>query len=70
MEIKCPQCNKSMNYGFQSETCKCNICCITYFFPTNGYNSIFDYTFWYNGNLLHKGTFEECCKVFKLRCFI
>ncbi len=70
----CPQCNELMVLANYDLYYKCKLCCIKYYLiSVNDAHPIvksLDNTFWVNDDLLCEGTFEECCKFYKLKVFL
>lgn len=63
----CPQCNNLMFFDDNISTSNCSSCDIQY----NEYqaNSISNFQFLLNRNILAIGTFEYCCRIYKLKVF-
>lgn len=64
----CPSCDKKMEFIFFVKEFHCNVCEIMYSYNTkrigiaNNKELIFD--------TLYTGTFEECCRAYKMKAFL
>lgn len=60
----CPKCKTEMkrNYKIFTAPAECTKCKIHYYYHFN--------KMYQNKQLIHQGSFAECCRIFNLKCFI
>lgn len=66
----CPQCDKLMLYDKDMGSCYCNTCQIKYFeHLNNAPHDLLNGKFIVNAAIYAEGTFEYCCRAYKLKVF-
>lgn len=67
IDYSCPQCNNIMQYVREGNFYHCHNCLITYFDKLK--NHADNNKLWIKGKFFAEGTFEYCCRVYKLKAF-
>lgn len=63
----CPGCNTVMDYNAETVIYKCDKCFIIYLDELDNHSN--NGNFFVEGDLFTNGTFEYCCRVYKLKAF-